>query len=500
MENNWQGKVCDKFGFPSLRESQVPVIEAILRGEDVLAVMPTGSGKSLCFQSPAAVEARGRSSLVVSPLIALMREQVDRLAALGFRASYLNHAVDADERRSILDSVRQGDLDFLYSSPEQLKKADLNEAVGADPARISRLVADEAHCISTWGHDFRPDFYRIGEFRRRHSIGQTVATTATATPQVIADVLSSLGIEDAVQFVHQPIRENLSYSVIDLDDPETSGSKISHVTSLIDRFAPGEEDAVIVYCTSRIETDRLSQSLKRKGYKADLYHGNMPDNLRQEKEANFTSGKCKIMVATNAFGMGIDKSNVRLIVHTGVPESAMAYVQETGRAGRDGQEAHCVLLKSSDQFDSRIQRIEKTVPSFQMLRTVFDKLKEMKKNTSLGEPFKFNIEQLYMRFMCSNVKGSAPNSSRAYDEECRRTKINACLHMLQSFGLIVRDASCMTINADLIEGTEIFESLEAIIKRRLDVKKALVEQLMRYTESGEQETLMELLRTDLDIE
>lgn len=499
MENNWKNKISERFGFPSLREHQVPVIETILKGENVLAVMPTGSGKSLCFQSPAAVEQNGRSSLVVSPLIALMREQVDRLTALGFKASYLNHAVDADERRSILDSVKLGDLDFLYSSPEQLKRNDLNEAVQADPTRIARLVADEAHCISTWGHDFRPDFYRIGEFRKRHSIGQTVATTATATPRVIADILYSLGIEDAVQFVQQPIRENLSYSIIDLDNPEVKGSKASHVMSLIDQFAPNEEDAVIVYCNSRIETDRLSQTLKRKGLKADLYHGNMPDNLRKEKEENFTAGKTRIMVATNAFGMGVDKSNVRLIVHTGMPDSAMAYVQETGRAGRDGKAAQCVLLKSSDQYQKRLDRIDKIVPSFKMLETVFGKLKEMKKDTAFGEPFTFNIERLYMRFMCSNVKGGSGRGPRAYDQECRRTKINACLHMLQSFGLVNREANTMTINADLIEGSDIHKSLEAIIKRRLVVKKALVEQLMRYTESGEQETLIELMGTDLDL-
>ena len=323
------------FGFERFRQGQQAIIESVLAGQQsVLAVMPTGAGKSLCYQLPAI--ASPGLTLVVSPLIALMKDQVDALRQREIRAAYLNSHLDASERRACMEAVRRSELRMLYVSPERLA---MNEFIeGLQGVALSRLVVDEAHCVSAWGHDFRPDYLAIAPFVERLGIPQICAFTATATPEVRKDIVRSLGMVQPKVVVNGFRRPNLRLSVVGVSKLR---HKLGHILALAESHSKG---AGIVYCATRKKVEAVAAELERAGLPIGRYHAGLSEPERSANQQALMDGRIRVMVATNAFGMGIDKADIRFVAHHDMPGSLEAYYQEAGRAGRDGGEADCVLL------------------------------------------------------------------------------------------------------------------------------------------------------------
>jgi ATP-dependent DNA helicase RecQ len=325
------------WGYDTFRPLQQEAVASVLEQRDSLVVMPTGGGKSLCFQVPAV--AMPGLAIVVSPLISLMKDQVDALRACGIGAASLNSFSTAEERREIFLGVRHGELKLLYVAPERLVTESFLEFLHT--TEVSFIAIDEAHCISVWGHDFRKDYRGLSVLRSAFPGVGLHAYTASATPQVRTDIAVQLGLNNPTILVGSFDRPNLTYKV------QRRGKTVDDVLAVLERHA-GE--AGIVYCIRRKEVDALWPELVRRGYRALPYHAGMDDAQRKQSQNAFASEKADIIVATVAFGMGIDKSNVRFIIHSGMPKSIEYYHQETGRAGRDGLEAECCLLYSYGDF------------------------------------------------------------------------------------------------------------------------------------------------------
>ncbi len=328
------------WGFTGFRPHQREVMEAILAGRDSLLVMPTGGGKSLCFQAPALL--RPGLALVVSPLISLMKDQVDSLEANGVSAACYNSALDEGQKREVVQGVRDGRTRLLYVAPERLVGEGGDRFVRwLAQVGVSFIAVDEAHCISQWGHDFRPEYRRLGQLRTLLPGASIHAFTATATARVRRDIVSQLGLRDALEEVGSFDRPNLVYRVLMRDQLK------KQVLDVLDRH---RGDAGIVYCQSRKEVDTLSAWLTNEGWRARPYHAGLTAEERERNQDAFLTEQADIVVATVAFGMGIHRSNVRFVIHAGSPQSLEHYQQESGRAGRDGLEAECVLLTSGIDF------------------------------------------------------------------------------------------------------------------------------------------------------
>ena len=322
------------WGFESLRPLQADAIRAALAGRDSLVVMPTGGGKSLCYQLPPLVG--DTTDVVVSPLVALMKDQVDALESIGYPAAAIHSGLEPDERRRIRDRLAAGDLRLLFTAPERLVNSGLLDLLAQ--VGVRRFSIDEAHCISQWGHDFRPEYRQLALLRERFPTASVHAFTATATPRVRDDIVSQLALKDPEVLVGTFDRPNLVYRVV----PRTD--RVTQTLAVLGRHA-GE--ASIVYCISRKETERLAARLAAEGILARPYHAGLEARERHRTQEAFARETIDVVVATVAFGMGIDRSDVRLVLHTSLPKSLEAYQQETGRAGRDGLAAECVLLYSS---------------------------------------------------------------------------------------------------------------------------------------------------------
>ncbi len=319
------------FGFHEFRSPQQEVIERIVAGEDVFLVMPTGGGKSLCYQVPALH--RDGVAVVVSPLIALMKDQVDALNANGVRVACLNSSLSSAEATHVYRQLHAGTLDLLYVAPERLMMADFLDLLGT--LKLSLFAIDEAHCISQWGHDFRPQYTQLGRLRGLFPAVPIVAMTATADPETRQDILSQLGLADATVFVAGFDRPNITYTVIPKQKPLVQ----------LGSFLSGRRDeAGIVYALSRKRVEEVAERLRVAGFNAAAYHAGLPDNERTRVQEAFQRDDIRIVVATVAFGMGIDKSNVRFVVHYDMPKSVESYYQETGRAGRDGLPSEALML------------------------------------------------------------------------------------------------------------------------------------------------------------
>ncbi len=349
------------FGLHSFRPGQAHVIGAVLEGHNTVAVMPTGAGKSLCYQLPAML--LDGVTLVVSPLIALMKDQVEQLAAKGLPAAYLNSSLSDAQRAECTRRLAAGELKLLYVAPERLRSEALLQLL---EGRVSLLAVDEAHCISAWGHDFRPDYAQLGSIRRRLRPPRTVALTATATPEVRQDIVKVLLMKEPRVFVSGFDRPNLWLEVVHVAG---DADKREACLSLARESGSG-----LVYCPTRKSAESLHAALKKHGVDAVLYHAGMDDLARARAQDAFMSSSTAVAVATNAFGMGIDKPDIRFVAHAGIPRAVEAYYQEIGRAGRDGQPARAVLLFNHADVFTQERLIQGSHPPQTLVADVWNHL------------------------------------------------------------------------------------------------------------------------------
>ena len=337
------------FGYTSFRPAQEAPIASLLRNEDVIGIMPTGAGKSICFQIPALC--KEGLTIVFSPLISLMKDQVDGLLVQNIPAALINSTLTQSEFNKTMYEVRSGKIKLLYIAPERLSSNFFCNVLRALP--IAQVIVDEAHCISEWGHDFRPSYRLIGEWLnslpKRPIVG---AFTATATKYVENDIKKLLGLDKANVYVTGFDRPNLSFSVI------RTPKRMDYVVHYVRQHA---NENGIIYCATRKDVDRVYENLTRAGIKAGHYHGGLNDEVRREMQNAYADDKLQVMVATNAFGMGIDKSNVRYVLHYQMPRNMESYYQEAGRAGRDGAPAECILLYSGQDVQVHKYLIEQSI-------------------------------------------------------------------------------------------------------------------------------------------
>ena len=353
------------FGYTSFRPAQEAPIASLLRNEDVIGIMPTGAGKSICFQIPALCKAG--LTIVFSPLISLMKDQVDGLLVQNIPAALINSTLTQSEFNKTMYEVRSGKIKLLYIAPERLSSNFFCNVLRALP--IAQVIVDEAHCISEWGHDFRPSYRPIGEWLnslpKRPIVG---AFTATATKYVENDIKKLLGLDKANVYVTGFDRPNLSFSVI------RTPKRMDYVVHYVRQHA---NENGIIYCATRKDVDRVYENLTRAGIKAGHYHGGLNDEVRREMQNAYADDKLQVMVATNAFGMGIDKSNVRYVLHYQMPRNMESYYQEAGRAGRDGAPAECILLYSGQDVQVHKYLIEQSIETPERQNVELRKLQSM---------------------------------------------------------------------------------------------------------------------------
>ncbi|WP_413585027.1 RecQ family ATP-dependent DNA helicase [Bdellovibrio sp. HCB274] len=373
------------FEFSAFRGEQEAILHKVWADENLLALMPTGMGKSLCFQFPAKI--RDGLVIVISPLIALMQDQVLKAKDLGIPATCLNSTLTRDERESRQERLAKGDFKLLYVTPERFRKPEFLKAI--EGRKIQLLAVDEAHCISQWGHDFRPDYSRVGEFRALLGNPPTLALTATATPEVQKDILTKLNIPDAPIISAGIERPNLALRVHDLygiDD------KIRAIIGL--RYQqPG---SAIVYCSLIQTLRKISSELSRAGVNHLVYHGDLSPQDRKRNQKAFIAEEAPLMLATPAFGLGIDKANVRLLVHAEIPSALESYFQEVGRAGRDGQESFCHLLYDQDDVSIQMEFLKWSHPDPEFIAKIYDLIEQNRLRVN-QEKFDFLREQMNFR-------------------------------------------------------------------------------------------------------
>lgn len=367
----------DKFGLSTFRPAQSEVLSYLMEGRSGLLVMPTGGGKSLCYQLPSQV--LPGTVLVVSPLIALMKDQVDKLRGLGLKATFINSSIGREEREKRQKQLAAGELQILYVTPERFRKPEFLEAVQA--AKISLFAVDEAHCIAQWGHDFRPEYARVGEIRKLLNNPLTLALTATATPEVEAEIVERLGLNVPSDDQFAPIanklepgsdflfktsleRPNLSVNVLEVSGMD---EKIRNTIGLL--HANGKP--VIIYFSLISSLYEFARNLAKLNVRFEVYHGQLNDRDRKGAQERFLKGESEIILATPAFGLGVDKSDVRQVIHGEIPSSMEAYFQEIGRSGRDGLPSTCTLMFDEDDVSIQMDFLKWANPDANFIRRVY---------------------------------------------------------------------------------------------------------------------------------
>ena len=381
------------WGYESFRPLQEQIINSVLEGNDTLALMPTGGGKSICFQVPQLM--KEGLALVISPLVALMKDQVQNLADRGIKAISIHSGMSRREVDMALNNAAYDEqVKFLYVSPERLATNLFSSYLNVLP--ISTIVVDEAHCISQWGYDFRPDYLQIGQIRERVD-APVLALTATATPQVCEDIMDKLAFRDRVLFKSDFERANLNYIV------RESADKMGQLLSVC-RGVPGTG---IVYMRNRAKCEEMAAALKAAGVSADFYHAGLQSISRSERQQDWKSGKTRVMVCTNAFGMGIDKPDVRFVVHLDIPDSPEAYFQEAGRAGRDGKTAYAVLVYNQQDISRLNQMVDLSFPPLDYVEDIYQKIHifyEIPYEHGEGRELKFHLEDFCRQFSLQRAK------------------------------------------------------------------------------------------------
>lgn len=375
------------WGYDTFRDGQREIIDSISSGKDTLVLMPTGGGKSLTFQVPAM--AKEGLAIVITPLISLMKDQVDRLQKCGIPALSIHSGMGVNEIDYTLDNCIYGNYKFLYVSPERIITKLFKYRFSR--MNVSMIVVDEAHCISQWGYDFRPPYLQINSLREILPDVPIIALTASATSIVVDDIIKYLALNSPAIFRHSFVRKNLSYLVRDVED------KFDHLLKVVNSI----NGTGIVYARKRSETEELAQKLTEVGIAADFYHGALSRQMRTTKQENWIKEGSRIMVATNAFGMGIDKPNVRFVVHYSPPASLESYYQEAGRAGRDGKPSFAVLLYNKEDRKSSHSRLISSFPSREEVRRVYEALfnhYQIGIGSGKGEGYNFDMMEFCVKF------------------------------------------------------------------------------------------------------
>ncbi|NOX86277.1 MAG: RecQ family ATP-dependent DNA helicase [Chlorobi bacterium] len=360
MDNEMLKILKQYWGFSSFRPLQKEIIEAILHGNDTLALLPTGGGKSICFQVPAMM--REGTCLVITPLIALMNDQIQNLKKLGIRAVAINSGMHSIEIDATYSNCLHGDVKFLYVSPERLENNTFQQVISK--MKVSIIVIDEAHCISQWGYDFRPPYLRISEIRNIVKEAPYLALTATATPLVVEDIVSKLKFRQGRIFKASFERKNLAYRIFKENDK----------TGRLIRMLREEKGSAIVYVRNRKKTREIAEILKKNGVKSVFYHAGMDPKSRKNIQKDWTLNRAQVIVATNAFGMGIDKPDVRQVIHYDLPNCMESYFQEAGRAGRDGKPAVASLIFNNQDVVSAKRRLAESYPPLERIRNIYNAL------------------------------------------------------------------------------------------------------------------------------
>lgn len=378
----------DNWGYDDFRGIQREIIESIGSGKDTLGLMPTGGGKSITFQVPALAQAG--TCIVVTPLIALMKDQVQHLRSKGIKATAIYSGMSRQEILTALDNCVLGDYKFLYVSPERLSNETFQ--IKLQHMRVSFITVDEAHCISQWGYDFRPSYREIAKIRKWIPFAPVLALTASATPEVVDDIQTQLKFKSGGQVFRMSFeRKNLTYIVRNIED------KWRELLNILRTY----EGSAIIYTRSRKQTQDISDALEAEGISSTFYHAGLPQVKKDERQAQWQAGETRVMVATNAFGMGIDKPDVRLVIHVELPDSPEAYFQEAGRAGRDGEEAQAIMLYNSADKRKLIKRIDETYPDPEKLKQVYEDMccyLQMAIGDGFGVTREFDLQEFCYNF------------------------------------------------------------------------------------------------------